>query len=160
MSKRGCCGFCGKRLPAPRFTTRDGELVELPTPHKCIDQRRRLAGVCQDCELPTEGMVGRALRCATHKLAKKKADTARHQREHRDDRNAAWRARYARRPRLAYMKRYSVHSADNPPSCADCRAPIEWSGRGRPSRRCDSCDPKAARSRDYKRRATERKLGA
>lgn len=39
------------------------------------------------------------------------------------------------------------------PRCADCGAVIEWNGRGKPARRCDTCDPSAARAKEYKRKA-------
>jgi hypothetical protein len=74
----------------------------------CRMCERRKRGICRDCHLPVAGTVGRALRCAVHKLAATRLSQAQHRDENREAVNE--RARLAaqqpeRRARNLLVKR-------------------------------------------------------
>lgn len=68
-------GICGGAL----YSVTDGNGTARVVCDRCERQRR---GICQDCPLPVEGRVGKALRCAKHK-----ADAVRQQLRRYTERN-------------------------------------------------------------------------
>jgi hypothetical protein len=105
MSRKGCCGFCGNRLPHPRYeVTLTGDVVALIPPHRCVNHNRRLAGICQDCPSPVAGKVGRALRCKLHTQLRRQAMNRRSDQLHRVDRNERSRLQLRRNPKRRLRK--------------------------------------------------------
>lgn len=70
------CGHCRQTYTVRMLTDGAGHLLEDPCP--CTE--RRLRGLCQDCPLPVEGTVGRALRCAGCKAKAARRASAKYRR--------------------------------------------------------------------------------
>jgi len=128
LTASGRCSECG-RLQV-RFDTipLTGRLVEIPTPCRCmveaarpkppkpkerrewasrVDRDRRLACVCQRCDLPTVGKPKIALYCAEHRAEATRERVARHAAKVGDKHVRAYRARnlekLRRKAREAYQ---------------------------------------------------------
>jgi hypothetical protein len=101
---RSRCGYCRRALH-PRFDVdMQGRMVEIPDVCGCVNQGRRKAGVCQDCDAPVNGRTLYALRCATHQALRKQQSNARHDERNREERNARQVARVKRSAKVRRKK--------------------------------------------------------
>lgn len=100
------CRYCRRKVRSRWETSGAGELVQVWPTHNCINEKRRIAGICQDCDLPVEGKPRWALRCAEHKAAAKVVGWKRHQERNGDRRRERARELYnAKDPKHAALRR-------------------------------------------------------
>lgn len=108
LTASGRCSACG-RLQTRFDTDLQGRVVEIPEPCACmraaqkprgrkwaitVDDARRLACICQRCDLPTAGKPKVSLYCEAHRIEARAETFARHKAKVGNKHEAAYRDRH------------------------------------------------------------------